>query len=110
MTTGGMANCRYWPLLPVLFATAAAGCVSAIPSASLRWEPPTLSQEGCPDLTGMYRDRGALSQVFYGLGAEKVLGEEPASKRQIIKTPFVSGTPASEMTAAERAFNGRAVV
>jgi hypothetical protein len=98
-------------LLPLLLALTQMGCVSAIPSGTLEWEPPVLSPHGCPDLTGTYQDKGTLSQVFYaGLGMDKLSGEEPIARRTIVKTPFTHGSPAGEMTAAERAFNRRAIL
>lgn len=103
---------KYLTLLPaLLIAATQAGCVSAVPDAYLQWQPPSLSRHGCQNLTGMYQDRGTLSQAFYaGLGGDKTFGEESTSRRKIIRTPYTDGSPASEMTAAERAFNKRAVL
>lgn len=106
---------RYFALGVLLFALCGlSGCPNGpVRMADLEWDPPRLSKEDCPNLSGTYKDRGTLHQVFT-VGLQKSLSEtsdeEPVARAKVLRNIAGPTRTADEFYARYRAFEQRAIL
>lgn len=100
----------------VLLVAGLGGCLHLpVTMERLEWQPAVLSKEGCPDLTGVYRDRGILHRVFSaGLTKSKQdpadAEERPIAQVAGIKSWLSQGMSLEAMRDAYRAFSEHAIL
>jgi len=106
---------RHFALGVLLFALCGlSGCPDGpVRMADLEWDPPRLSKEDCPNLSGTYKDRGTLHQVFT-VGLQKSLSEtsdeEPVARAKVLRNVAGPTRTADEFYARYRAFEQRAIL
>lgn len=96
----------------VLLVAGLGGCLHVpVTMESLEWHPAVLSKEGCPDLTGVYRDQAALHEVFSDGLTKGIDGGQPIAQVVTVKSWLPQGRLSIEAyREAYRVFSGRAIL